>query len=108
MNLTSDQVLQIIITIIVSVLGSSGLWMIIQKKLDEKDAKTQMLLGLGHDRIIFLCEQYIKRGFLSHDEYENLNDYLYKPYKSMGGNGTAERLMEEVKKLPIKADKESS
>ena len=28
--------------------------------------------------------------------------YFYKPYKSLGGNGSAERIMEEVKKLPIK------
>ena len=104
----SPHTIEMMITIIVSVLGSSGLWAIVSKWLDGKDAKTQMILGLGHDRIIYLCEQYIKRGYLSHDEYENLYEYLYKPYKNMGGNGTAERLMDEVKKLPVKATEQSA
>lgn len=94
--------IDMMVTIIISVLGSSGLWAFLQKKSERKDASRLMLLGLGHDRIITLCEKYISRGSLSHDEYENLYEYLYKPYKEMGGNGTAERLMEEVKKLPVK------
>jgi hypothetical protein len=28
--------------------------------------------------------------------------YLYIPYKALGGNGTIDRLVEEMKKLPIK------
>ena len=35
------------------------------------------------------------------DEYENLYEYLYKPYEAMGGNGSAKRIIEEVKKIPI-------
>jgi hypothetical protein len=62
-----------------------------------------MILGLGHDKIIYLGKEYIARGWITSDEYENLHDYLYMPYKNMGGNGSAERIMEEVKKLPIKA-----
>lgn len=60
-----------------------------------------MLLGLGHDRIIFLGGQYIKRKSITKDEYENLHDYLYKPYLELGGNGTAEKIMKEVDKLPL-------
>lgn len=103
----SQHSIEMIMTIIISVLGSSGLWAFFQRRAETKDAKTQMLLGLGHDRIVNLCEKYIKRGWLSHDEYENLYEYLYKPYKAMGGNGTGERLMEEVKKLPVKAQEAS-
>jgi hypothetical protein len=62
-----------------------------------------MILGLGHDKILSLGKEYIARGWITADEYENLHDYLYIPYKNMGGNGSAERIMEEVKKLPIKA-----
>ena len=36
------------------------------------------------------------------DEYENLNTYLYEPYKKLGGNGSALRVMQEVNKLPIR------
>lgn len=46
--------------------------------------------------------EYIKRGWITKDEYEDLRDYLYKPYKELGGNGSAERIMLEVDKLEIR------
>ena len=61
-----------------------------------------MLIGLGHDRIIALGMHYIERGYITQDEYENLVDYLYLPYQKMGGNGSAERIVNEVKKLPLR------
>ena len=67
-----------------------------------------MILGLGHDRIIYLCEKYIERGWISSDEYENLNMYLFEPYTKMGGNGTAKRLMAIVDNLPTKEVKYTS
>ena len=90
------------ITIICSVIASSGFWLWIQKKMEGKDAKTRMLIGLAHDRIIQLGMEYINRGYITNDEYENLIDYLYKPYEEMGGNGTAKRIVDEVKKLEIR------
>lgn len=86
----------------VSIIGSSGIWAIVLRIMDKKDLKSQMLIGLGHDRIIELGMHYIKRGWITEDEYENLHDYLYIPYSKMGGNGSAERIMEEVKKLEIR------
>jgi hypothetical protein len=61
-----------------------------------------MLIGLGHDRIMYLGMRYIDRGWITRDEYENLNTYLYEPYKNLGGNGSALRVMQEVNKLPIR------
>lgn len=72
------------------------------KKKKKNSAEADMLLGLGHDRIIFLGTQYIKRKSITKDEYENLRDYLFKPYLELGGNGTAEKIMKEVDKLPLK------
>ena len=93
--------LQMIVTIICAVIASSGFWAYIQKRNENKDAKSRMLLGLAHDRIIFLGMTYIERGWITQDEYENLHDYLYKPYEEMGGNGSAKRVMTEVNRLPI-------
>lgn len=93
--------LQTVITVVCSVLASSGFWTWLQARREKKDAKTKMLLGLGHDRIVMLSMQYIERGWITQDEYEDLNKYLYLPYIEMGGNGTAERLMKAVKDLPI-------
>lgn len=94
--------IQMIITIVCSVIASSGFWAYLQKNLDKKDVKAEMLIGLGHDRIIYLGMCYIERGWITQDEYENLNDYLYKPYEKMGANGSAKRVMIEVDKLPIR------
>jgi hypothetical protein len=98
--------IQTVITIFGAVIASTGFWAYLQKALDKKDIRTQMLIGLGHDRITYLGMQYLERyrknGIcISQEEYENLNDYLYKPYKMMGGNGSAERIMQEVNKIPI-------
>ena len=92
---------EMVITIVCAVLGSSGIWTLIQKRNEKNDAKTQMLIGLGHDRIMTLGMTYIERGCITKDEYENLVDYLYKPYESLGGNGSAARVVEECKKLPL-------
>ena len=94
--------LQMVVTILCSVIASSGFWAFMQYRSDKKDAKTEMLVGLAHDRIIYLGMQYIKRGSITKDEYENLNTYLYKPYAKLGGNGLAARIMAEVEKLDIK------
>lgn len=106
----------LIVTIIGAVFASSGLWTLIlylvQRKDNKKDKEdeildnqSQMLLGLGHDRIIYLGAKYIEEGSISEDQFENLNKYLYEPYKKLGGNGTAEKIMEDVKNLPIRKDK---
>lgn len=94
--------LQIIITIVSSVAASSGLWAYLMKKAETKDVKTEMLIGLAHDRILYLGMRYIERGYITKDEYENLYDYLYKPYEKLGGDGSANRIMKEVERLPIK------
>lgn len=95
-----------------TVFASQGLWALIlylvQRKNSKKDKKeevlnhqSQMLLGLGHDRIISLGKEYLAQGSITEDDFENLNKYLYEPYKALGGNGTAEKIMNDVKKLPI-------
>lgn len=93
--------LQMVVTTVCAVIASSGFWAFIQRKNENKDVKSQMLIGLAHDRIIFLGIKYIERGWISQDEYENLHDYLYKPYEKLGGNGSAQKVMIEVNKLPI-------
>ena len=93
---------QIVVPLAIAVLTSSGLWALVSKRADKNDAERKMLVGLAHDRITHLGMAYLTRGYITQDEYENLNDYLYQPYEKMGGNGSAKRIMEEVRKLPIK------
>ena len=93
-------------TIIAAIFASTGFWSFLQtaalNKKNTSTAEAKMLKGLGHDRICYLGESYIKRGYITKDEYENLVDYLYVPYKDLGGNGTAERIINEVQKLEIR------
>ena len=90
-----------ILTVFVAVVTSSGFWTFLQKRAEKRDVKTEMLVGLAHDRIMGLGVHYIERGYITKDEYENLYEYLYLPYEKMGGNGSAKRIMQEVNKLPI-------
>lgn len=102
----------IVVPLIVALLTSSALWGVVskivlkrmeqaEKRSEKDDAERKMLVGLAHDRIIHLGMVYIQRGHITQDEYENLQVYLYEPYEKMGGNGSAKRVMEEVRKLPI-------
>lgn len=98
--------MQTLMTIICSVFASTGFWAFVTYLIQRHDRKDnlelKMLKGLAHDRICYLGETYAARGWLTRDEYENLHDYLFLPYKALGGNGTAEKLMHQVDALPIR------
>lgn len=95
-----------IVAIVVATLASSGLWSfvlyMVQKRDEKKDSLTRLILGLAYREITDLCIKYIKQGCITKDDYEDLIKYLFTPYKELGGDGTAEKLVDEVKKLPIK------
>lgn len=92
---------------IIAGVASGGLSPLIIFLIQRKDKKrdtplADMVRGLGHDRIVYLGTEYIKRGYITRDEYENLHDYLFLPYKELGGNGTAEKVMQGVAALPFR------
>lgn len=99
-----------ILTLIIAVFASTGFWAfitaLIQRKDSAKNNRDKLLLGLAYDRICYLAGQYIIRGWLTKDEFESLHDYLFVPYKSLGGDGTADKFMDDVRKLPIRPRKE--
>jgi len=86
-----------------SILASSGFWTFLQRRDDTKDAMARLLMGLAYDKIAQVGISYIERGWISRDEYEEFRKYLYEPYKAFGGNGVAERIMEEVSRLPLRS-----
>lgn len=97
-----DPYIQMIVTIFASVAASSGFWTWLSKKSDKNSDHTKLLLGICHDRILTLGMFYIERGFLTQDEYTNIIVYLGDPYLDCNGNGTAKRIIGDVKKLPIR------
>ena len=98
----------IIIPLVCAVFASTGFWTLInniwQAYNKKKSNETKLMMGLAYDRILTLASFYIGKGTISADEYHDLDHYLYEPYKAMGGNGTAQRMMQEVSKLPIRRD----
>ena len=104
---------QVAVPVIVALLTSTALWGVVSKVILKRmelagkrskadEAERKLLVGLAHDRIIHLGMVCIDRGYITQDEYENLQVYLYEPYAEMGGNGSAKRVIEEVRKLPIR------
>lgn len=100
-----DQVLDILISVLLGVLASSGFWAYITNRRDRKSLQTELLIGLAHDRLVTLCLTYLNVGSISQDEYENLSVFLYAPYVALGGNGSVKRLMSEIDKLPTRKEK---
>ena len=86
----------------VAIVGAGGFWSYLNSRDKVKKATLRLLLGLAHDRIIFLGTKYIDNKTITTDEYEDLMKYLWEPYSEFGGNGLAERVVHEVKNLPIK------
>lgn len=97
----SDAV-QIIITLLVAFIASGGFWSFVTKKSGDKTATTRLMMGIAYDRITTLGLDYIHRGWITKDELEDFRKYFYEPYKALGGNGVAERIMNEVTNLPFK------
>lgn len=96
-----DSTTQIMISIIASVGASSGFWAWFSSRADKKSATNKLLLGLAHERIISLGMAHIKKKWITKDEYEDFVKYLYTPYSEFGGNGLAEKIMNEVSRLPF-------
>lgn len=82
-------------------LASSGFWAFLKEKKNDRSATKRLLLGLAHDRIMFLGGSYIKRGYITKEEYDDYRTYLYDPYEESGGNGSGAKVMLEVDKLPL-------
>ena len=100
--------IQTILTILGSVLASSGFWAFMQKRSENKDSDNDLLLGLAHERIMSLIATYMSRRdengnpWITQNEYEDLHKYLYTPYKNRGGNGSAEKAMKDLQKIPMR------
>lgn len=103
--------MEILLTLISVVVGSSGLSAVIVAILNHRwaakkgtstklDALLEAQKVLMIDRVRYLGECYIIRGHITLDEKENLVE-MYQAYKNLGGNGHLKTVMEEVHRLPV-------
>ncbi len=90
--------------IIVAIIGSGALsalvanffgWM--EKRKEKDDA---IMLMLYHD-IKMECKDYIAQEYIDSDGLEVLIK-MHTTYHKRGGNGFLDKLMDQVKKLPIR------
>ena len=89
--------------IILAIFASTGFWAFVQalvlKRMDRRSAERAALLGLLHERLVDQCEVYLDKGYISEGQYRDLDEYIYTPYKNLGGNGTGEEYMKRVQEL---------
>ena len=78
----------------------------VKKQMKKVELVQDALMGLLHDRICRLCESYLRKGYATNEEREQLQ-VLFTPYKAMGGNHNAATLYEKVmEELPLEKQKD--
>lgn len=85
--------------------------LISMEKTNEKQSEIiklqgQELLGLAHDKLVYLTNQIIKRGAITPKEKANLKA-IYIPYKKMGGNGDGEEGFNVCMDLRVVSEQEA-
>lgn len=77
-------------------------------RFEEKELVNKRLKALEysnvailHNKIYRQCAEHLEEGFISIEDLDDLG-YLFKAYKSLGGNGTGETLYNKVSNLPNK------
>lgn len=70
----------------------------VQKADKKKDASTCILLGLEHDKIVEIGLHYINQKYVTEIQYNELIKYLWEPYEALSGNGTAKKVIDELKR----------
>ncbi len=71
-----------------------------KKQSDLINLQAQEIIGLGHDKLVYLTSQIAQRGCITLKEKSNL-DALYEPYSKLGGNGDGKTGYDYCKTLNV-------
>ena len=66
----------------------------------EEREQIDIILGSYKFRLIYLCKAYLRQGYLTEDQLEQISEF-YKTYHGLGGNGQAQEFYEKVLTLPV-------
>lgn len=72
--------------------------------LEEKKSSEryiEIILASYRFRLIQLCQSFLKQGYMTPGQYEQLVEF-FKVYAGLGGNGQAKEYYERTLKLPLK------
>lgn len=70
-----------------------------EKKISER--YIEIILASYRFRLIQLCQSFLKQGYMTSGQYEQLIEF-FKVYAGLGGNGQAKEYYERTLKLPLK------
>lgn len=70
-----------------------------EKKISER--YVEIILASYRFRLIQLCQSFLKQGYMTSGQYEQLVEF-FKVYAGLGGNGQAKEYYERTLKLPLK------
>ena len=83
-----------------ALLGGSGIWAWAKARNERNDSEDRLLLQVAKNQLVHQGRKYLKRGYITMDEYEEY-DSEFKVYEALGGNGLARRVFKQVDELPI-------
>lgn len=73
------------------------------RKIETKENQDLTLIISSYRfRLVQLCKIYIKQGYMTQDQYDQLTEF-YKLYHALGGNGQAQEYYEKTMELEIRA-----
>lgn len=70
-----------------------------ENKISERHV--EIILASYRFRLIQLCQSFLKQGYMTSVQYEQLVEF-FKVYTGLGGNGQAKEYYERTLKLPLK------
>lgn len=65
------------------------------------DSHLKLILASYRFRLVQLCRAYLKQGYMTQDQYDQLIEF-FKVYHGLGGNGQAEEYYNKTMKLQIR------
>ena len=83
--------------------GAPGLWAFLKTKTDRNGNIIKLLLTVSRNQLITHGSAYIKRGYITIEEYKEY-EAEYQLYSTLGGNGLARHIFEQVDDLPMMPD----
>lgn len=98
------------ISLLLAVIASQGVWSLLLEVYKRRNSKQtgeqRLLMGIAHDRIWSLGSRYLRRKGITKSELDNL-ERIAVPYLSSGGNGTGEKIWNDVKELELISESEA-
>lgn len=86
--------------LVTTVLSGPGIWAWAKTLTQRNDAEDKLLLQVAKNQLVSQGRVYLKRGYITMDEYEEYESE-YQVYSDLGGNGLARRIFEQVDELPM-------